>query len=101
MFCVRIVWKNIEKKQKIAWLLDKMNEEEDFWYNDEIETLTIAMLKAKQAFNEYINEEEGLDGSYFELEMAGYVLDAYDLERMREVKIDFRYEGNEDEKKRD
>lgn len=45
------------------------------WYDEPMEILSKAMLRAKQAFDEYINNELEMDGSYFNLKLEGEITD--------------------------
>ena len=51
-----------------------MAEETEEWYDDDKEVLSRAMLKAKEAFDKYINDELGLDGASWDLSMRGFIL---------------------------
>lgn len=72
-----------------------MDEEEDLFYEDNMELLSKAMLEANQAFNEFF-EEEGLDGAYFDLKMTGFVLDV-NFEPMKKVDMEFMLPRDDDE----
>lgn len=56
-------------------MTEEIADDDPEWYDDNKEVLTRAMLKAKQAFDRFINDELGLDGTYFDLSMKGYILE--------------------------
>lgn len=69
---------------------------EDFdWYDHNMEELSKAMLKAKEAFEEHF-EEKGMDGAYWDLELTGYVLTS-NFERCKKVEMDFTFKEKNDE----
>lgn len=63
------------------------------WYQEDMETLSKAMLEARRAFDKYLNEERNIDGAYFELELTGHLLD---VEFDRFKKIDMQFHPDED-----
>lgn len=66
-----------------------IREEEHDWYDEDIDMLCHAMLKAREAFMDYF-DELGIDAAYFELEMTGYVT-SVEFERLERVDMDFDY----------
>ena len=59
------------------------------WYEEEMEILSKAMLKAREAFDYYINDEMNLDGVYFKLDLKGYILSSDELHKMNSVEMKF------------
>jgi len=59
------------------------------WYEEEMEILSKAMLKAREAFDYYINDEMNLDGAYFKLDMKGYILSSDELHKMDSIEMKF------------
>ena len=53
-----------------------------------------AMLKAKEAFDKYINKTCNLDGAYFSLYMTGYLHDT-SFKKWKEVRMDINGTGYE------
>ena len=45
-------------------------DEEDFWFDDDKKVLVEAMLEAEKRFKEYINDDLGLDGAYWDIELT-------------------------------
>ncbi len=64
------------------------------WYDENMDSLAKAMLKAKQAFNDYF-DRMGLDGAYWELELTGYVL-SNDFDRWKKITMEELHEGDKD-----
>ncbi len=64
------------------------------WYDEDMDTLAKAMLKAQEAFNDYF-DKMGLDGAYWELELTGYVLST-DFDRWKKITMEELHEGDED-----
>lgn len=63
-------------------MADKENIVEDDYEDDE-KMLCKAMLKAKEAFEQYFMNI-GIDAAYFEIELSGYVLDV-NFKRMNQI----------------
>ena len=71
-----------------------MDKDDYDWYDDDMDTLAKAMLKAQEAFNDYF-DRMGLDGAYWELELTGYVL-TDDFNRWKKITME-KLQGDEDE----
>ena len=74
-----------------------MDKEKDFWFDDDKKVLVEAMLEAEKRFKEYINDELGLDGAYWDIELTGYVLSSHDFSKMEKVEMG-RIEDDDDTK---
>ena len=59
------------------------------WYEEEMEILSKAMLKAREAFDHYLNDEMNLDGAYFKLDLKGYILSSDELHKMDSIEMKF------------
>ncbi len=66
------------------------NKHEEFWYDEEKEHLTKALLKAQQAFNTYF-DKQGLDGAYFDIELTGYLRNTDLTKRLQKIEINPYY----------
>ena len=61
------------------------------WYENDVKILSDAMLKAKEAFDNYINNELNLDGAYYGLGLTGVVKDS-DFVPCKKIIMDFEYD---------
>ena len=68
-------------------------EKEVIYYDDDVEHLCKAMLKAQEAFNEYF-EEQSIDGAYFSLYLTGYVL-SDEFQKLKEIEMNINTTGLE------
>lgn len=64
-----------------------MNEDYD-WYDEDMEHLSKAMLRAKEAFENYF-KEQGLDGAYWTLNLTGYTLTTGDFKPLDKIEMKF------------
>ena len=65
------------------------------YYDNEVEDLCKAMLKAQQAFDDYWESVE-IDGAYYSLEMKGYILTSEGFEKLKEVTMNLNGTGKEE-----
>lgn len=66
---------------------DDENYKERFWYDEDMEELSIAMLKAREAFEDHFKENE-IDSSRFKLELKGTIL-SVNFKPLRSTKMEF------------
>lgn len=64
---------------------EKIEEKIDY-YEEDMEMLSKAMLEAKERFNQFLEEECGLEPAYFELRMKGVKLSA-NLEPFKTIRM--------------
>lgn len=88
MECKRCESKMVECSQYDSFLCEVCGFRSYDWYKDDMEILTKALLKAKAAFDSYINDEEGLDGIYFGMDVEGTLYDV-ELNPMHKITIKF------------